>query len=471
MDQLDLFGLLPTEEAEQYKKEKPKPIGLTAGAVQHAKEKNASTQVTTGMAATNVKPGQAKTVSDKSPEYLNYMKIFCFSAHYILIKNRTLTLQEIRKEMAKRFPELSKERTMMSYIPPKLPKAKKKAKGETEVTPLEEEEKTTVPESQEVMDDADDTQEEEEDPALNEKDSKDNDDTVEDGVVVHVSIPELEDPLISSLDDLEEIEHHLLQAVIKALGPHGMVLADVFGGKKGAVAAHKDMSWVRTHSSWQALLNRPSISNLLQGKDGLYEVRISKVGIFAIKLNDEAYPNAEQVQEGVKLFMPKIPADLIRVVRDFFIKLAIGPSPVEALARIYWDGQRYFAHVPYQVVTIDEVFPTNHSEDLLIEAKYTKVLEMHSHNTWDAFFSEADDIDETVSTGIFGVWGNLDKLDEKGQSFDCRIACGGNLHRINPFDIVGNDSYAPRHLPTDAEKKTWHMRIERSGGEVNVKND
>lgn len=469
MDQLDLFGLMPEDEAKQY--EKKKPVAVTASTIQHDKEKAASASGSKPVASTvsSAKTVGSSKVSDKSPEYLNYMKIFCWSAHYFLIKDRSLTLGQIRREMHKRFPELSKERAEMTYEPPKLPKKKAEEKQETaQSKPEDETTEGTTPEDEiatdpcECSDEAGIEQDDnsaESSGSVESEEDKESTQSSEEAEKEQPFVPPLEDPLISGMEDFEEIEPHMLQTVIKALGPHGLIMPVVKGGKKGATP-----SWVRTFSCWEDLLKRPAVCNHLQGQDGLYEVRISKVGIFTIRLNPEGNPDGEDVKEGVKLFVPAIPTDLLFAVRDFFCTLAEGANPVEALARIYWDGQRYFAHVPHQEVEKEEVNPTNHPDDMALETRFTKVFELHSHNVMDAFFSSDDNIDETYSTGIFGVWGNLDRVKEKTISFDCRIACGGRFCRISPLAIVSGNSFAPRHLPTDFELQEWQEKVIRVGG-------
>lgn len=52
---------------------------------------------------------------DKEVLPVDKTRIVCYAGHKIFIEDRTLSLEEIRKQLEKEFPELSKGRTEMAY--------------------------------------------------------------------------------------------------------------------------------------------------------------------------------------------------------------------------------------------------------------------------------------------------------------------------------------------------------------------
>ncbi len=129
-EQIDLFGIMPDGEGEALKRQTLKKPNLTSVVTsteaRHAHEKGASGGVKPP-AVSATKPSSASASKDieKRPEYLRYKKVFCYAGQQIPIEDPALTLEQIRKQFEKVFPELSKERTEMVYQSPQIPKAKK----------------------------------------------------------------------------------------------------------------------------------------------------------------------------------------------------------------------------------------------------------------------------------------------------------------------------------------------------------
>lgn len=104
--------------------------------------------------------------------------------------------------------------------------------------------------------------------------------------------------------------------------------------------------------------------------------------------------------------------------------------PMEAAAVIYRslaDG-RYCTYIPRQTVSTAGVDFTLSDMD---REKFLPFLEIHSHNTMGAFFSETDDKDEKA-TGIYVVVGRLDRLFPE---IKARISVGGKFVDIAPEEI------------------------------------
>lgn len=467
MEQYDIFGLMPPEEAEEFKLKPKLQLGTTLSEVQHAKEKKGlpgeykegweeatgdekSSKIPASIKSANSKSSINKNV-DKTPEYLSYKKYFCYAGHQVLIEDPTLSLEGIRKRMVKMFPELSKERTEMTYTPPAIPKkakGKKSDKGTAELesfgfegtTSEDVAETTSETENTDAIETTLDTGDPDESKDQEENnESKDIKSTVE-------------------LSEKSETKIELLPSVIDGVELFGMVVPILKGARKGAIR-EEDMT--RIYSDWNDLIERPTVRNLFLAHDGLYEVRITQVGIFKVRLMEGVTDLAAEINEGVDLLLPLIPQDLFLAIRDFFVRFALLGEPLEVLARIYYDGSKYFAHVPHQKVSWDRVSVLDHPEDLKVAAQNTLVMELHSHNVMSGVFSEIDDRDE-LATGIYWVLGNLDRLEEKKGTISGRYSCAGHYRPLNIGDYLKRES-TPRQLPSKQEIEQWIARVHPVG--------
>lgn len=188
-----------------------------------------------------------------------------------------------------------------------------------------------------------------------------------------------------------------------------------------------------TDASWPNVNNVDKPVNYIVRRDGLWELRKSRAGIFVIQREKFAtplpgFPEERNVEFGRSHF-GKIPLHLFREILAFF-KSICDESKDEAYIQTFWDPaeNRYFNHVPSQRVSGASV---NFERDTALESRCHLVLETHSHNTMDAFFSGTDNADEK-SDRFFGVIGHL---NQQTPAMLFSFVCGGKRVIVDRNDI------------------------------------
>ena len=129
-------------------------------------------------------------------------------------------------------------------------------------------------------------------------------------------------------------------------------------------------------------------------KDG---VRIEKTGVGTFKGVLDASGDVRGVS--FEMALPKIPIQLLFAIRREFSKDLT--KEAMAIIRYHRLKKRYSVFYPKQQVTHTSVSYESHPA--LYE---TDVMQIHSHNTMPAFWSEVDDADED-GIGLYGVLGKL----------------------------------------------------------------
>ncbi len=172
---------------------------------------------------------------------------------------------------------------------------------------------------------------------------------------------------------------------------------------------------------------------LLPSNDGkIYELRKTEAGEFIAPKHK--IMDFQEIRAGFVPALPKIPMSLLRQIITFFRTFMGDNEQFEAMAHIYWDKEkeRFFACVPKQNVSKDEITadlrdcPYDNSERYLLYA------DIHSHNSMDAFFSPTDDQDEK-STRLYMVVGRLDKFFP---DIEARFFCGGTHVPVDPSLVI-----------------------------------
>lgn len=104
--------------------------------------------------------------------------------------------------------------------------------------------------------------------------------------------------------------------------------------------------------------------------------------------------------------LPKVPVGVL----DTIITIFREDLSVEHALAIYYDKQKeeFFIHVPHLTVQTKVNVNYDYMEATILDAKYQHVLDVHSHNTMDAFFSAQDDAAE-IRAGIYMVIGKLEQ--------------------------------------------------------------
>jgi PRTRC genetic system protein A len=197
--------------------------------------------------------------------------------------------------------------------------------------------------------------------------------------------------------------------------------------------------------------------NIVMGHDGLYEIRVTPVGIFSKKVN-YLLDELDRIREGFVLTLPKkIPSDLLAQAIAFFRRW--GQDYLEAQVQIFWNtkDQQYFVYVPKQDVSCTEVTIERNPE---LEKFNVLALELHSHHHMPAIFSAIDD-DWEKATGLYGVIGRIEE-DPPQASF--RYSCGGEFFTINLRDIFQDFSSEIFSKITNYPKE-WDSQVTVVSGE------
>lgn len=166
----------------------------------------------------------------------------------------------------------------------------------------------------------------------------------------------------------------------------------------------------------------------IMSKNGVMKVVQNSIGLFIVGTKD--VPGLPDLGEGVLLNIPKVPYPMLLQTITFFRAVMEKFNNTEAMVQFYYDRSTssYIMHCPDQEVSGASI---KFKRDQSMDDKYTLVMDIHSHNTMGAFFSNIDDADEK-ETRIFGVIGKL-KNDDPEMKF--RISVGGDFKEISVFDI------------------------------------
>lgn len=146
----------------------------------------------------------------------------------------------------------------------------------------------------------------------------------------------------------------------------------------------------------------------IMGEDGqVYEMHSTELGDFTVKTNK--VKGADKVKEGLSLNIPKIPFKLLLQAISFFRDVCGEFNNDEAMLQFWFnkETQEFFAECLEQ--TTNKVHVTYlRNKELEENPNMVLVMDIHSHNTMDAFWSGTDDASEQ-ETRTYGVIGRLDK--------------------------------------------------------------
>ena len=220
----------------------------------------------------------------------------------------------------------------------------------------------------------------------------------------------------------KEIEESkdFLGSLKKAKGEIVCKVTPTVAAKKKGVCEYKGV-----YETVEDAVTSGKVIAFVPASDGhVYEVRHNRIGTFVSQT--ERADVLPRVRAGFIPAFPPVPYGQLEEIIAFFRKML----PMEAAAVTYRslaDG-RYCTYIPRQTVSaagVDFTLPDMDRE------KFLPFLEIHSHNTMGAFFSETDDKDEKA-TGIYVVVGRLDRLFPE---IKARISVGGKFVDIAPEEI------------------------------------
>ena len=144
-------------------------------------------------------------------------------------------------------------------------------------------------------------------------------------------------------------------------------------------------------------------------------------------------PELPLVETGFQPALPKIPMHILMFVLNFFKRLS-ERYEVEALVHILYDTihRKYTLRVPKQeltAVSVDSVMEEDYPDYLI------HVMDIHSHNTMPAKFSDTDDRDERA-TRLYAVAGRFDQVFPE---ITVRASCGGRFIPLRPEEVFESD--------------------------------
>lgn len=175
--------------------------------------------------------------------------------------------------------------------------------------------------------------------------------------------------------------------------------------------------------------------NIVVGRNGVFHVRKTEVGIFKVKIGemkkDHFVPELKDIEEGFTFLLPKIPFK-IWLQGLTFSKAIYGRDASECSIILFFDRekQEYFWYCPEQHNTAAaSEFGADRPAIEELAKTHLLVGEFHSHGSMSAFSSGTDDNNENLSL-IYGVYGNVGTTRP---SFHFRFACAGIYCNLDPW--------------------------------------
>lgn len=170
---------------------------------------------------------------------------------------------------------------------------------------------------------------------------------------------------------------------------------------------------------------------IVAAQNGLYDIRVNEIGTFIARVQ-RPIMHLQPVFEGVVLSLPRVPFDVLKQAVHFLKNYAL-EHVAEARYQIFWNREqkKYYGHVPQFKSTISSIETVRSYE---LEQKDLLVVDLHSHLTATAIFSEVDDKNEMESGRFYGVVAVLNHWPD----IDVRFSCGGNYVHVSPWVIFEN---------------------------------
>lgn len=185
-----------------------------------------------------------------------------------------------------------------------------------------------------------------------------------------------------------------------------------------------------------AAANRRS-NMYVPGADGhMYHIRETEA--LTICKKARKVPSVPTLVEGVRLKFPRIPWGILTqfliVARQFARKYE-----AEVHGEVYWDGQCYQLVIPEQIVSKHMCEPIG---QMTYDENSVKIMEIHSHNTMDAYFSAQDDYSEQAPI-LYAVVGRV--LDFFPQ-IQVRTCLDGEYLMIDPHSVFDSPMESSTNL-------------------------
>ena len=204
---------------------------------------------------------------------------------------------------------------------------------------------------------------------------------------------------------------------------------------KAALQAALQNKFVKHHVGMPKPEDMIDGNNYVVGKDGLYLVRKNAIGLFVTKADKIPFIDDDKNPvEGFHMALEnKLPHEMLLQTISFFKKVVNEKGNAEAMIQVLLkeeeDTSEYFMNIADQEVSGAFV---KFKRDANLEEANTLVLDIHSHNTMNAFFSATDNADEKEAR-IYGVIGKLNQ-DWPDMKFRAGDGKGGWIE-LDPFDV------------------------------------
>lgn len=261
-----------------------------------------------------------------------------------------------------------------------------------------------------------------------------------------------------NIEESKEFREHLLKAKREAdRSPTCYVKPKITGKKKGEMQLPSYKGYCNTleeaEKSTKTLIMLPS-------KDGsIYRLEKTPIGNFIAPAKDLS--EYQDISSGFYMRLPKIPLSLLFQSITFFQSIWLLYA-TEALVMIRYNKitGKYRIEVPEQTATSASVESNLVADNL--DSESVHVLDIHSHHTMAAKFSEVDNRDEQP-TGLYAVVG---RLNDPVPDISLRASCGGTFFPVSLSEVFDTScSYPPewdsRVHKHEEQKKTSPVILTR----------
>lgn len=208
-----------------------------------------------------------------------------------------------------------------------------------------------------------------------------------------------------------------------------LLVAYLTGSRKGA--------FVSSLEEQSHYIRQPYSIQKYTANNHTYRIENTPVGLFV---------SGDDIHCGEFTFhLPKIPSSILKEIHDYFYQvnqygIKNYSCNLEAACQLFFDktSKQYFVYYPRQVVSkyyVDYIRNVHleHSQNMIL------VMDIHSHHSMDAIFSEDDNEDEK-GTRLYGVMG---KINENYYELSLRAGTGGLFIPLSRDTIFINDNSIP----------------------------
>jgi PRTRC genetic system protein A len=189
--------------------------------------------------------------------------------------------------------------------------------------------------------------------------------------------------------------------------------------------------------------------NIVAGNDGqLYEIRHSELGTIIIPAVN--LRRLEEIPRGFQFNLPKIPGVLLAEAVSFFRDYCQNGIELEVMVSFFYHPgtKQYVIDCPVQTVSKGRI----DFEELSYEREgYIEILQLHSHNTMEAYFSSVDNNDEKR----FLLYGVIGQLNHERPAMKLRAGVNGYFYDL-PLDYIFHEPNL--NLSVDYPM-SWHDNV------------